>query len=289
MKVIRAYHLLREALHGGRHPSHTIALVPTMGAYHEGHLSLIREARLEHHQVVVSLFVNPSQFNDPGDLDAYPRDLVGDMEKAEAAGCDILFVPEVAEIYPPGFDTRVVVGKVAAPFEGAHRPGHFTGVATVVTKLLNIVQPDAAYFGLKDYQQTLVVRRLVRDLDLDVEIVALPTVREANGLAMSSRNQRLGPEGRERAANLYRVLGTTREQLLTLAPGDAVAPALAAGRAELEQAGLTVEYLAAAHPETLELVEQAGGAMVLVAAVTCDGVRLIDNVEVVAHRPEPAA
>ncbi len=288
MKVIRAAHLLREALHGPRHASHSIALVPTMGAYHDGHLALIREAKMEHHQVVVSLFVNPTQFNDPNDLEAYPRDLVADMEMAEQAGADILFVPEVEEIYPAGFDTQVVVGRVAEPFEGAHRPGHFDGVATVVTKLLNIVQPHAAYFGLKDYQQTLVVRRLVVDLDLDVEIVALPTVREPDGLAMSSRNQRLAPAARERAASLYRVLCDTREQLLALAPGDAVAPVLAAGRAALEEAGLTVEYLAAAHPETLELVEAAGETVVLLAAVVCDGVRLIDNVEV-AHRREEAA
>jgi len=285
MKVIRAAHLLREALHGGRHASHTIALVPTMGAYHDGHLALIREARMEHHQVVVSLFVNPTQFNDPGDLDAYPRDLVADMEKAEAAGCDILFVPEVEEIYPAGFDTKVVVGEVAEPFEGAHRRGHFTGVATVVTKLLNIVQPHAAYFGLKDYQQTLVIRRLVADLDLDVEIVALPTVREPDGLAMSSRNQRLRPEGRARAANLYRVLCATREQITALPAGTPLDDALAVGRAELEQAELTVEYLAAAHPETLAPVAAAGEAMVLVAAVVCDGVRLIDNVEVARSRP----
>jgi len=285
MKVIRAAHLLRDALHGPRHASHTIALVPTMGAYHDGHLALMREARLEHHQVVVSLFVNPTQFNDPNDLDAYPRDLVADMEKAEAAGCDILFVPDVEEIYPAGFDTQVMVGRVAEPFEGAHRPGHFTGVATVVTKLLNIVQPHAAYFGLKDYQQTLAVRRLVRDLDLDVEIVALPTVREADGLAMSSRNQRLRPEARARAANLYRVLCATREQLLALAPGAPLAPALTEGRTALEEAGLTVEYLAATHPETLEEVETAGASRVLLAAVVCDGVRLIDNIEV-AHRRE---
>lgn len=285
MKVIRAAHLLREALHGPRHASHTIALVPTMGAYHDGHLALMREARLEHHQVVVSLFVNPTQFNDPDDLARYPRDVAGDMERAEAAGCDILFLPEVEEIYPAGFDTQVVPGRVAEPFEGAHRPGHFTGVATVVTKLFNIVRPDAAYFGIKDYQQTLVVRRLTADLDLDVEIVALPTVREPDGLAMSSRNQRLTPAARARAANLYRVLCACRDQLLALAPGAPVAPVLAEGSTALERAGLTVEYLAAAHPETLEPVETAAATMVLVAAVVCDGVRLIDNVEVV-HRRE---
>lgn len=285
MKVIRTAHLLRDALHGGRHPSHTIALVPTMGAYHDGHLALMREAKREHHQVVVSLFVNPTQFNDPNDLEAYPRDSVADMEMAEQAGCDILFVPEVAEIYPAGFDTRVEVGGVAEPFEGAHRPGHFTGVATVVAKLLNIVQPHAAYFGLKDYQQTVVVRRLVADLDLDVEIVTLPTVREPDGLAMSSRNQRLTPEGRARAVNLYRVLCATRERLLALAPGAAVAPLLAEGRVALEQAGLAVAYLAAAHPETLAEVETVAATQILLAAVVCDGVRLIDNVEV-AHRRE---
>ncbi|HBB41278.1 MAG: pantoate--beta-alanine ligase [Nitrospirae bacterium CG18_big_fil_WC_8_21_14_2_50_70_55] len=284
MKVIRSAHLLRAALHGGHHAHPTIALVPTMGAYHEGHLALLRAAKRDHPQVVVSLFVNPTQFNDPEDLARYPRDLAGDMDKAAAAGCDILFVPVVEEIYPPGFATRVEVGRIAEPFEGAHRPGHFTGVATVVAKLFNIVSPDAAYFGMKDYQQTLVVRRLVADLNLGVEIVALPTVREPDGLAMSSRNQRLIPASRSRASALYRTLCACRDHLQTLAPGEPVAAALAAGRAALAAAGLTVDYFAAAHPDTLETVATADGPRVLLAAVDCDGVRLIDNVAVACRR-----
>jgi len=288
MKAIRSAAVLRDTLHGPRYEKKRIGLVPTMGAFHAGHLSLMREAKEEHHLVVVSLFVNPTQFNDPQDLEQYPRSLVDDMEQAEAAGVDILFHPTANEIYPKGFDTRVEVGDIARRFEGEGRPGHFSGVATVVAKLLNIVQPHSAYFGLKDYQQSVVVRRMVADLNLPVEIVAMPTVREPDGLAMSSRNQRLDQGSRARAAGLYRTLCRLRDQLLADEVGAPSAAILTAGRDELEsEHGLQVEYLALASPDTLAPLTAVAEAMVLLAAITVGGVRLIDNVEV--RRPHMRA
>jgi pantoate--beta-alanine ligase len=233
--------------------------------------------------VVVSLFVNPTQFDDPEDLDRYPRTLVDDMDKAEAAGVDILFHPTGEEIYPKGFDTRVEVGDIAHRFEGEGRPGHFAGVATVVAKLLNIVQPHTAYFGLKDYQQSLVVRRMVADLNLPVEVVCMPTVREPDGLALSSRNQRLDADSRTRAAGLYRVLGRLRNDLLAAETGALTTALLDAGRSELETVhGLHVDYLVLAHPDTLAPLPKVVRSMVLLAAVRVGGVRLIDNIEI--HR-----
>jgi len=288
MKAIQSSAVLRDTLHGPRYEKQRIGLIPTMGGYHAGHLSLIKEAREEHHLVVVSLFVNPTQFNDPDDLARYPRDLVGDMEMAQAAGADILFHPDVDEIYPAGFDTKVEVGDIARRFEGEGRPGHFSGVATVVAKLLNIVQPHSAYFGLKDYQQSMVVRRMVDDLDLPVEIVCMPTVREPDGLAMSSRNRRLDPTSRVQAAGLYRTLHRLRDELSSQEVGAPVAALLDGGRRELERDhGLQVEYLALATPDTLAPLTAVAEAMVLLAAVTVGGVRLIDNVEV--RRPHVRA
>lgn len=281
MKAIQSAAVLRDSLHGPRCEQHRIGLVPTMGGFHEGHLSLMREAKEENDLVVVSLFLNPTQFNDPEDLAHYPSDLASDLEMAEGVGVDILFHPPVEEVYPAGFDTRVEVGEVARHFEGEGRPGHFTGVATVVAKLLNIVQPHAAYFGLKDYQQSLVVRRMVADLNLPVEIVCLPTVRESDGLAMSSRNLRLHPEARSRAAALYRVLQRLRDQLLVEELASAVDPLLAAGRKELEtDHGLHIEYLSLADPNTLQPLERVAEEMVLLAAINAGGIRLIDNVEI---------
>jgi pantoate--beta-alanine ligase len=257
MKTIRTIDELHEELRG----VFGIGLVPTMGAFHEGHLSLIRAAREENDCVVVSLFVNPSQFDDAADLAAYPRDESRDLRLAEQEGVDIVFAPSVDEMYPPGFQTWVDVEDASRGLEGDARPGHFRGVATVCLKLFTIVQPECAYFGQKDAQQALVVRRLVRDLNLPVEIRVLPTMREADGLALSSRNVLLSPEERDRALALPRALAIGAEAFA--GGGDPVASA----RAALN--GLTPDYV-----ELLDL----DGALVLAGAVHIGSIRLIDNV-----------
>jgi pantoate--beta-alanine ligase len=224
-----------------------IGLVPTMGAFHGGHLALLRAAREENELVVASLFINPTQFGQSEDLARYPRDEARDAELAEEAGVDVLYVPEAAEIYPPGFETWVEVERLGATLEGEYRPGHFRGVATVCLKLFNLVQPRRAYFGQKDAQQVAVVRRMVRDLAVPVEIRVVPTVRDADGLALSSRNAYLSPEERERALALPRALA-------------------ARDRSELD--GLEVDYFEEADFEP----------RVLAAAVRVGSTRLIDNV-----------
>jgi len=247
VKIVRAIGELR--LEG------EVGLVPTMGGLHAGHVALIRAAREENDVVVASLFVNPAQFSDPDDLAAYPRDERRDSRLAAAAAADVLFAPSVEELYPPGFGTWVDVESTGA--EGVARPGHFRGVATVCLKLFNIVRPRRAYFGQKDAQQVSVVRRLVRDLDLDLQIRVVPTVRDTDGLALSSRNARLSPDERQRALGIQRALRTAAPQ----------ADPVAAARAELN--GLDPDYV--------ELVE-LGGATVLATAVRIGSTRLIDNV-----------
>jgi pantoate--beta-alanine ligase len=204
MKVVRSIFEVREALRGRR----DIGLVPTMGAYHEGHLSLFRSAAAECETVVASLFVNPAQFGSPDDLARYPRDEAHDVALAEEEGIDLLFAPVTEELYPPGFQTWVEVEEASRGLEGDHRPGHFRGVATICLKLFNVVRPRLAYFGQKDAQQVEVVRRMIRDLDLEVELRVVPTVRDADGLALSSRNALLSPEDRARALALPRALAT---------------------------------------------------------------------------------
>src|SRR5947209_12987811 len=207
MRTIRTVHELRAELAEPRRTQRTIGLVPTMGAFHDGHLSLMRRARADCDVVVVSLFVNPTQFNEQTDLDHYPRDERHDAALAAEIEVDYLFAPPVNEVYPEGFATTVSVAGLTTPLEGAFRgPAHFDGVTTVVTKLFNMVGPDVAYFGQKDAQQALVIRRLVRDLDMPVRIEICPTVREADGLALSSRNAHLSPADRGRAAALHRAL-----------------------------------------------------------------------------------
>jgi pantoate--beta-alanine ligase len=206
MRVERTIAGVRAAL--AAHRDETVALVPTMGAFHDGHLALFRAARAEADVVVVSLFVNPAQFGDAGDLDGYPRDERADERLAAAEGVDVLFAPDVEEMYPPGFQTWVEVEELGGLLEGVHRPGHFRGVATVCLKLFNIVRPQLAYFGQKDAQQVAVLRRMLADLDLELELRTVPTVRADDGLALSSRNVRLSPDERERATALYRALST---------------------------------------------------------------------------------
>jgi pantoate--beta-alanine ligase len=242
-----------------------IGLVPTMGALHAGHESLMRAARAGSDEMVVSLFVNPAQFNDPRDLEAYPRDEQADAAIAERLGADVLFAPPADAVYPRGFSTTVAVPGLSDALEGEHRgPGHFAGVCTVVAKLFNMVAPDVAYFGQKDAQQVAVLRRMARDLDFPLEIEVLPTVREPDGLAMSSRNARLSPEERRRAAGLSAALR---------AAAAAAHDQVAAGRAVLAEHGIAPEYLAAVDPDTFE----EPGPLIVVAAWIGD-TRLIDNV-----------
>ncbi|MEE8464937.1 MAG: pantoate--beta-alanine ligase, partial [Dehalococcoidia bacterium] len=196
MRVISTNHEMSQACREAVKP---IGLVPTMGALHAGHLSLVDQARADNLTVAVSIFVNPTQFGDKSDLEKYPRDLVGDLEMLRLHGVDLVYSPTVDEVYPQGFDTWVNVGPLADKLEGLHRPGHFRGVATVVSKLFNVTMPNRAYFGQKDGQQTVVIQKLVRDLDMDVEVVVMPTIRESDGLAMSSRNVQLSPDQRQAA------------------------------------------------------------------------------------------
>jgi pantoate--beta-alanine ligase len=254
-----------------------VGLVPTMGYLHEGHLSLVSRARTECGQAAVSIFVNPTQFGPGEDLSRYPRDLDRDLAVLERAGAALVFVPEAAEIYPPGFATRIEVGPVAAPLEGAVRPGHFAGVATVVAKLINLVRPERVYFGQKDAQQCVVVRRMIRDLDLPVAMVVGETVREPDGLALSSRNAYLDPSQRARAPVLYRALSAGRA---CYESGERDAARLrAVMRAVLTEAGETaIDYVSVAVPESLlECATVEGGAL-LSLAVRFGTTRLIDNI-----------
>ena len=268
------------ALSAARREGTTIGLVPTMGYLHEGHLSLLRAARQRCEIVVMSLFVNPAQFGPGEDLEAYPRDEARDLELAEAAGVDLLYAPAVDEVYPEGFATSVEVGGgLTAVLDGdpeRRGPGHFRGVTTIVAKLFNAVGPDVAFFGQKDAQQALVIRRMARDLDFPVEIEVVPTVREPDGLAMSSRNAYLTPDERRRAAALSRALRAAEE---VAASGERSAEAaLVAARAELERAGIEPEYLEARDPQSLAAVDSLNGRPVLIAvAARVGAARLIDN------------
>jgi pantoate--beta-alanine ligase len=276
--VLRTKAELRAALAPARREGRTIGLVPTMGFLHEGHLSLIRAARAECDLVVMSLFVNPAQFGAGEDLDRYPRDEERDLRLATEAGADLVFAPSVEEVYPDGFASAVeVTGSLTEVLDGdpmRRGPGHFHGVTTVVAKLFNLVGPDVAYFGQKDAQQAVVIRRMVRELDFPVRIEVLPIVREPDGLAMSSRNAYLGPEDRARATALSRALEAANHG----ARAGSLADGLEAARLELAAAGIEPEYLEARDAETLEPVEQLGERPVLVAvAAQIGAARLIDN------------
>ncbi|WP_038049045.1 pantoate--beta-alanine ligase [Thermus caliditerrae] len=274
MNVVGTVAELRAAL-----PREGVGFVPTMGYLHRGHLALVERARRENPFVVVSIFVNPLQFGPGEDYHRYPRDLERDRALLEAAGVDLLFAPSVEEMYPGGFSTRVSVeGPLTALWEGAVRPGHFQGVATVVARLFLLVRPERAYFGEKDYQQLLVIRRMVRDLGFPLEVVGVPTVREEDGLALSSRNVYLSPETRGKANLLYRALWAMRE---VARAGGSVAEALRAGEGVLaEVPEFRKDYLALVHPETLlPLSDWVPGARGI-AAGRFPEVRLIDNLEV---------
>jgi pantoate--beta-alanine ligase len=255
----------------------TIGFVPTMGYLHEGHLSLMRRARQENDILVVSIFVNPTQFGPGEDYDTYPRDLDRDLRALDAVRADVAFVPSVQGLYPDGHRTVVEVHEITEGLCGASRPGHFRGVATVVTKLFNLVMPHRAYFGQKDYQQSVVVRRLVADLNLAVEIIVAPIVREPDGLAMSSRNARLTPEQRRAARVLYRALQRAEERVRE---GERQAKVLMDEmRSMIEGEPLaSVEYIAACDPRTLREIDRIAGPALMALAVRFGSTRLIDNV-----------
>lgn len=276
MRIFRTIAEVRGAVGAARDRGESVGLVPTMGAFHEGHLSLMREARANNGLVVVSLFVNPTQFGANEDLSTYPRDEARDAALAKAAGVDILFAPDAAEIYPDGFATSIHVAGITDVLDGESRgPHHFDGVATVVTKLFGIVRPDVAYFGQKDAQQVLVVRRVVRDLDLDVRIEACPIVREADGLAMSSRNVYLDDAARVQATALNRALDAAAA--LHLAGERDGVRIVDAARSMLADAGITPEYLELRDANTLQPVPTVEGDAVLAVAAHIGAARLIDN------------
>jgi pantoate--beta-alanine ligase len=276
MRTLRSVLELRAALAEPRRAGAVIGLVPTMGAFHEGHLSLMRRARAESDEVVVSLFVNPAQFDEPADLLAYPRDEDSDAIRAAEIGVDYLFTPSAEDVYPPGFATTVSLARMTERLEGASRGrSHFDGVTTVVTKLFNMVAPAVAYFGQKDVQQAAVIKRLVRDLDIPVRIEVCPTVREPDGLAMSSRNARLSPEDRVRAASLYRALRAVQD---AVDEGERDARAAASrGAAELTTLGVQTEYLELVSCDTLAPVQRIDGDVLAVVAARVGVTRLIDN------------
>lgn len=278
MQTIRDQRQLGSALVALRAGGQRLALVPTMGALHGGHLALVEEAKRQADRVIVSIFVNPLQFGAGEDLDRYPRREREDARLLEQAGCTLLWMPTSEQIYPPGFSTSVSVAVLGSRWEGEARPGHFDGVATVVAKLFASIRPDVALFGEKDFQQLAVVRRMTADLNLGVAIVGLPTVRDCDGLALSSRNAYLSDDERARAASLPKALNFAAE---SIEEGEPVNAAIAAARAMLNDAGFApIDYLALVDASTLEPLNSPSGQMRLIAAATIGRTRLIDNVPV---------
>ena len=278
MQIVRNIADLRQAVAKLRIRDARVALVPTMGALHAGHIALVDAARARGCQVVVSIFVNPTQFGPNEDLDAYPRREAADVALLEAAGAAILWAPDVATMYPAGFATSIAVAGISARWDGAARPGHFAGVATVVTKLFQQVKPDIALFGEKDFQQLAVIRRFTADLDIDIDIVGVPTQRDDDGVALSSRNAYLSPDERLAARALPRALG---EAKATIERGGDVTAALAMAVARLDEAGFgPIDYIALVDAATLEPVETLTGPARLLAAAKLGKTRLIDNLAV---------
>jgi len=259
-----------------------IGFVPTMGYLHEGHLSLLRTARRNNPILAVSIFVNPTQFDRQEDLERYPVDVEGDLAKAAAEGADLVFVPERKRMYPDRYATFIEVEGLTRRWEGTYRPGHFRGVTTIVAKLFHIVKPHRAYFGQKDYQQACVITRMVRDLDMDIEVVALPTVREPDGLAMSSRNINLTPGERRQAPVLYQALGWAADRVRR---GERDARRLSEGMRRMIQEGTTatIDYVALCDPGSLEPLETVEGPAVALLAARFSKVRLIDNLLIDGH------
>ncbi|MFS2112316.1 pantoate--beta-alanine ligase [Sphingomonas sp. Sphisp140] len=278
MQTVRQLEDLREATAAWRQAGERIALVPTMGALHDGHMALVEAAKRAANRVVVSIFVNPKQFGANEDLAKYPRKEAADSRMLTGAGVDLLWMPPVEVVYPEGFATNISVSGVSELLEGAHRPGHFDGVATVVAKLFNQVQPDIALFGEKDWQQLAVIRRMTTDLNLPIEIQSVLTQREDDGLALSSRNAYLMPEERAKAVALPRALGAAAK---AIAEGGDVEAALAQAREALAAAGFEIDYVALADADTLRpATAYAAGKLRLLAAAKLGATRLIDNIAV---------
>ncbi|MGV3456773.1 pantoate--beta-alanine ligase [Sphingomonas sp.] len=278
MQTIRQLSELRDAISGFRAAGERIAFVPTMGALHAGHMALVAQAKLAGQRVVVSIFVNPKQFGPNEDLARYPRKELADSRMLAEAGVDLLWMPPVEVMYPEGHATNISVAGVSEPLDGAARPGHFDGVATVVAKLFNQVKPDVALFGEKDFQQLAVIRRMVADLDFDIDVRGVPTQRDDDGLALSSRNAYLAPEDRTAAVALPRALGVA---VRAIEKGDDPAAALATARTSLEAAGFDVDYVELVDAASLG-APVAGQPRRLLAAARISGTRLIDNVAVAA-------
>jgi pantoate--beta-alanine ligase len=277
MHSVTTVHALRTALLPFREAGDTVAFIPTMGALHRGHLALVHEARKMAKRVVVSIFVNPTQFGPNEDLEKYPRQLEADQKLLTAAGCDILYAPAPQEIYPEGFATMIDPGPLATVLEGIVRPTHFRGVATVVVKLLLQILPDAALFGEKDFQQLQIIRQVVRDLNIPIHIFGVPIVRDADGLALSSRNAYLSPDERRRAVALPRVL---QDASAALRAGADIETTLTQGKAKLMDAGFVVDYLELVNAATLAPLREHGVPARLMAAAKIGKTRLIDNVGV---------
>ena len=277
MEIIRIPRVMQDTAGRHRLASKSIGFVPTMGALHEGHMSLVRLARAENDVAVASIFVNPLQFGPSEDFSVYPRDFEGDAEKLREAGLDILFLPDASLMYPKGFSTSVVVEGLSEKLCGAYRPGHFRGVATVVTKLLNSTSPGRAYFGQKDFQQTVIIRRAVKDLDMPVEIVVCPTAREDDGLALSSRNRYLSEAERKAATVIYRCLseasGAIRSGIIEVRR----LRDLMKGILRSEPRVSVIQYASVYDPETLDEIDQADRECLLAVAVIIGQTRLIDN------------
>ncbi len=276
MQTVRQLPDLREAISAFREAGERVALVPTMGALHDGHMALVEAAKRAGERVIVSIFVNPMQFGPNEDLAQYPRREQADSRMLANAGVDLLWMPPVEVMYPEGFASTVSVSGVSEVLDGAHRPGHFDGVATVVAKLFNQVQPQVALFGEKDWQQLAIIRRMVSDLDMAVEIIGVPTQREDDGLALSSRNAYLMPEDRTRAVALPRALGAAER---AISEGGDPEAALAQARETLTAAGFEIDYVALADAETLG-APISGRPLRLLAAARIGGTRLIDNIPV---------
>ncbi len=276
MKIIQTVKDMQRWSEEQRLAGKTIAFVPTMGFLHEGHLSLVRAAQQCGDVVVVSIFVNPMQFNQSSDFDTYPRDEAQDECLLEELGTDVLFMPPASEVYPQDYQTGIEVEKVSLPLCGAFRPGHFRGVATVVAKLFNMVKPHSALFGEKDFQQCAVIKRMVQDLNFDIDIVVMPIIREADGLAMSSRNARLSPAEREVSLCVSRALNIAQE-CVSSEQRDTTAILQAVQDALTQNAAVRIEYASLCHPDTLEEVEEVSGPTLLAIAVWVGDVRLIDN------------